>query len=313
MMNSDPISDFSHIWDFIGEGSTVDVHADLQPQSSSCSSSSSSSLTAPNYTTTTQLDTNPNNYSFHFINTNPTKTSLTTRSLSSGATLIHQNDDDDLNSILFPECDNLNKQKHIDHDPLSFLNFDSKLTNKSHHPNNSVFYNNHLQQAENIDDFLIDFRQPDESVSFNNNILTPNSNSQVYQMKRSQSSSALVNSPQSQILTPPGSASSVTSHHHDISACIESVVNSKNNSHLLFHTKSASEQHMTQNTTIQQQKLTSPGSTNKNTKIAISKSPNSKKTPNLKQQMPTSNLAQDKSSIFVKTQSKIFEFFKKNK
>ncbi len=273
MMNSDPISDFSHIWDFIGEGSTVDVHADLQPQSSSCSSSSSSSLTASNYTTTTHMDTNPTGYSFHFINANPTKASLTARSLSSGASLVHhQNDDDDLNSILFPDCDNPTKQKQLDHDPLSFLNFDSKPVNRS------SFYSSHLQQAENIDDFLVDFRQPEDSASFNNNVLTQNANSQIYQMKRSQSSSALVNSPQSQILTPPSSASSVTSQNHEMTlgACVDSA---RNHAQLFFHTKSASEQHTLQTTAVQQQKLTSPRS-----KVAISKSPNSKKTANLKQQ-----------------------------
>jgi len=91
-----------------------------------------------------------------------------------------------------------------------------------------------------------------------------------------------------------------------LGACIDSA---KNHAQLLFHTKSVSDQHMLQTTSVQQQKLTSPGTTNnKNAKVAISKSPNSKKTANLKQQqLATSSLIDEKSSIFVKTQSKNYK------
>lgn len=212
-MNSDQMNDFSHIWDFISDTAgpvDVDTATDhLQQQSSSCSSSSSSHN---NYQQQTSYIPNNNNnsnitgdYSFSFINTN---------SVTNGNTK-HSSDLDaltnsDFNSILFsnPTVDGAGSNKN---NSLSFLNFagDNNQHQKSFSNNNN-----------NIDDFLMDFQQPVDDTQFdsllNGNNDNNNNNTDQRLTKRSSSQSGLtINSTHSQILTPPGSASSQASQSHE--------------------------------------------------------------------------------------------------
>lgn len=211
------MNDFSHIWDFISDtAGPVDVDAatdHLHQQSSSCSSSSSSHN---NYQRQASYIPNPNNtnnsgtgdYSFSFINTN---------SATNGHTK-HSSDLDvltsaDFNSILFsnPTADGAGANKN---NSLSFLNF---AEDSGQHQKSSGNTN------DNIDDFLMDFQQPVDDVQFDSLLNGDNNSSHNTDQKltkRSSSQSGLTtNSAHSQILTPPGSASSQASQSHEQLIC----------------------------------------------------------------------------------------------
>ena len=204
MMNSDQLgADFSHIWDFLNDNSNVDGHNlvtdDLQPQSSSSCSSSSSSSISNNYRNSNNNkfannnQANSSNYSYTFINSTMTENSSPQKAalLNKNSRLITDTGGSgggrgpgtDFNSMLFTSTSNTSDQQpqqRVQHDPLSFLNFTEAPQA--------------LPDTGNIiDDFLIDFRQPDST----------NNDSQF---------ANICNQNQSQILTPPGSASSATSH-----------------------------------------------------------------------------------------------------
>lgn len=198
-MNNDHLgADFSHIWDFLNDSSNVDGHNiatdDLQPQSSSsCSSSGSSSVP------------NNSNYSYNFINSTLTdSTQHKDNSMTKNTRLVAadtggsgRGPGPDFNSMLYTNSNTTPSQ----HDPLSFLNF---TENSQKQQNFQLTQNSTLQDTDNIiDDFLIDFRQPVDSNHTDSQFTN------------------ICNVNQSQILTPPGSASSAASHIHEPTTLID--------------------------------------------------------------------------------------------
>ena len=129
-MNSDQMNDFSHIWDFITE----------------------TSVTADVDTGHTINHNNNGDYSFNFMNASSTNAK---QMVNNNGSLLPGVDvtlsQSDFNSILFDNTLDDGKG-HSNHNPLSFLNFDADANNNNNNRKNSA--------QNNIDDFLMDFRQP---------------------------------------------------------------------------------------------------------------------------------------------------------